>query len=134
MGWTITHKRPGETVKAFFHREFDFEDADGRWGRVVDCAVVGCNTAYLAYATGDAGGVSKVGAMVCLLCHPRGYHNFGYKDMDESLHPFYYDCPERILRRLTPCDDEEANRWRQKCWERLAARTDGKRRRAAEWV
>lgn len=48
------------------------------------------------------------------------YFNFSYKDMDETMEPFYYDCPESILKLLSPTDDEYALRWRKKCRE-LAA-------------
>jgi len=44
------------------------------------------------------------------------YFNFGYKDMDETVEPYYYDCPKSILDLLTPTDNESANIWRQKCW------------------
>jgi hypothetical protein len=29
------------------------------------------------------------------------HYRWGYKDMDESMHPYYYDCPIRLLD-LTP--------------------------------
>lgn len=43
--------------------------------------------------------------------------NFGYKDMDETCGPCYYDCPKSILDLLTPTDSEWANEWRRKCIE-----------------
>jgi hypothetical protein len=43
------------------------------------------------------------------------YFNFGYKGMDESMGPCYYDCPASILDLLTPTDSEYANNWREKC-------------------
>lgn len=43
------------------------------------------------------------------------YYNFGYKDMDETMIPCYYDCPKGILDLLTPTDNENANIWREKC-------------------
>lgn len=123
MGWTYTYKGKKESIKDFFRRKFDYEREDGRYGRVVDCAVVGLRTAYIAYETGDAAGSREVSAVVCLLDYrPHDCHNFGYKDMSETMHPFCYDCPERILRLLTPTDSESANRWREKCWENVRAR------------
>lgn len=50
---------------------------------------------------------------------------FCYKVMDESRHPFSYDCPKRILDKLPPTDNELANEWRQKCRERLASKRNG---------
>jgi hypothetical protein len=33
--------------------------------------------------------------------------------------PFQYDCPERILKLLTPTSNEYAQNWRNKCWENI---------------
>ena len=35
------------------------------------------------------------------------------------MHPFYYNCPERILDQLSPTDHEGSNEWRQKCREKI---------------
>lgn len=47
-----------------------------------------------------------------ILASARG--EWGYKTISESAHPFYYDCPERLL---AASDDmgESATRWREKC-------------------
>lgn len=45
--------------------------------------------------------------------------NFGYKDMDESMGPYCYDCPKSILDLLTETDNEHALEWRRKCRERI---------------
>ena len=34
--------------------------------------------------------------MLYLLSSERGF-GWGYKDMDESMHPYYYTCPEKLL-------------------------------------
>lgn len=44
-------------------------------------------------------------------------YNFGYKDMDETMLPFFYDCPVGILKLLSPTDNESANEWRKRCKE-----------------
>ena len=46
------------------------------------------------------------------------YFNFGYKAMDETDGPYYYDCPKSILNLLTPTDNEYANQWRNECREK----------------
>lgn len=38
-----------------------------------------------------------------------------YKDMDESMEPFYYNCPAEIINMLSPTDNEHAKTWRLKC-------------------
>ena len=47
----------------------------------------------------------------------KDYYNFSYKDMDESYGPFYYDCPESILKLVSPTTNECALEWREKCRE-----------------
>ena len=49
----------------------------------------------------------------------KDYFNFSYKDMDETMGPYKYDCPKGILNLLTPTDNEYANNWRAKCREQL---------------
>lgn len=46
--------------------------------------------------------------------------DFGYKAMDETCGPVYYDCPKSILELLSPIDSDWANEWRKKCHERLS--------------
>ena len=47
----------------------------------------------------------------------KDYYNFSYKDMDETMIPYAYDCPISILKLLTETDNEYANEWRKKCYE-----------------
>ena len=45
----------------------------------------------------------------------KDYYNFSYKDMDETCGPFCYDCPESILKLLSPTTSEFARKWRAGC-------------------
>ena len=49
--------------------------------------------------------------------------------LDESAGPCEAECPERILRLLTPTKYEHAQAWRQRCYDNLKLRareiTDG---------
>lgn len=49
----------------------------------------------------------------------KDYYNFSYKPMDETMGPCYYDCPESILKLLSPTDNEYAINWRKKCYEQI---------------
>lgn len=53
--------------------------------------------------------------VVFLLKQMKG--EFGYKDMDESMNPYYYDCPKSYLEAATV---EDKSGWRAKCYERQA--------------
>lgn len=115
MGWTFTHREKDTPIRTFFEREFAGP------GRVIDCAVVHRNTAYIAYELPD----NRVAAIVCMLSYARDEYgnNFGYKDVDESMGPIDAKCPRRILEKLTPTNYEYANDWRRRCWARLGIDT-----------
>lgn len=46
---------------------------------------------------------------------------WGYKDMDESSEPFYYDCPLSLLDEADAPETESAAQWRQTVRELAAA-------------
>ena len=51
----------------------------------------------------------------------RTFQNWGYKDMDETMHPYFYDCPMRLIDTATEPLNELAAEWRKKVrtyWER----------------
>lgn len=123
MGWTFVAKAPGQSIRDFFAEEMGGRYSDGSVGRVLDCAVVNMTEAYIAYERAWPDGRREVSAVVCMLVYrPWDEFNFGYKDMSEKMHPYYYNCPERILKLLTPTDNKNALEWRRKCWENLHAR------------
>jgi len=39
-----------------------------------------------------------------------GYSGWSYKDMDESCHPYYYNCPEKYLKMVPEVASQE---WRE---------------------
>ena len=47
----------------------------------------------------------------------RNYYNFYYKDMAETVVPGQADCPQSILKLLSPTDSQRANEWRERCRE-----------------
>lgn len=136
MGWTNQHAefykkngeidRKAELDKIFSQEEHDGSDYNGGTChypqyKVLKSTMVG--TVYYAAieiseeATPED---TRVFAMVALTSvDKKDYFNFGYKDMSESMHPYYYDCPKGILDLLTHTDIKEANDWRGTCREKL---------------
>lgn len=57
----------------------------------------------------------KVWAAVILIRWSRGDYNLSYKDMDETCHPYYYGCPNKILDMLSEPDNQNAIEWRAIC-------------------
>ncbi|MEW6289967.1 MAG: hypothetical protein AB1545_08945 [Thermodesulfobacteriota bacterium] len=128
MGWTYTHR--GKTpVKEFLTDQVNCENEHGRC-TLLDIAIVKMRTAYMAVeiirrdtaTNGLDPATRKVVAFVFLLDYRPSDpdYDMGYKDMDESVGPYEIECPERILKLLTPTDQEYAVQWRQRCWDNIA--------------
>lgn len=94
--------------------------------RMLKSAMVG-SVYYGAIEVRDvATGSAKVCGVITLTCGKCKYDGtlWGHKDMDETMEPYYYDCPAKILALLTPTDDDRANAWRNKCRERLRKKAE----------
>ena len=127
MGWTYAFERPSEP-KATLDGLLAWSDARGT-RRVLDSAIVRLRVYYAAVEHLAPDGGRQVWAAVFLVDFRRGADGlaFGYKDMTEHMGLVESECPERILRRLTPLTDAEdpqgwARAWRDRCWANLAAR------------
>lgn len=85
-------------------------------------------TYYAAVRNTDkVNGTSYVFAAIFLTATDmRQWHNFGYKDMDETVHPYCHDCPKSILEMLTEPYNDYAKEWREACWQRINARKSKK--------
>ena len=77
------------------------------------------NTLYTVNAYEQANGTDIKYACVYLLKGRTGTRDgWGYKDMDETMGPYYYDFPVSWLDMLSPCDSENALGWRKCVRER----------------
>jgi hypothetical protein len=120
MGWTHTNRPSYQTPTEFIKEHFSWE------GEKYTCKVIETSVKLdVAFAAVEriekATGNREVWALVLLLHHmPKSYYNFGYKDMDETMGPYRYDCPAKILDLLTPTDNEYALKWRAECRKRLS--------------
>lgn len=130
MGWTGILYQKGQPMIDFFRQEFEHER-----GKILDCAVVHRTEAYIAYQYSypDNERPPFVFCLTVMLRFTRcGWHGYGteltYKEVDETMGPYICNCPERILRLLSPLDmvaDPNtdpyrwARRWRQECWKQV---------------
>jgi hypothetical protein len=118
MGWCSFHL--DKPVKQWFIDGFGSER-----DRVLDVAIVKRNTLYAAVRS--TANSDEIICFVYLLRWYNTYDNFCYKDMTEFVGPVEAECPERILKLLTPLkgDDESdryAKAWRERCYELLEKR------------
>lgn len=126
MGWLWMNKPKGMKVTDFIvNHSGALRWTDSPYDyKVLDTSIVQLKTFYAAVEqVHRETGERRVWAAVFLLGYaPKDYHNFGYKDMDESMGPCESECPERILDLLTPTEYEHAKDWRARCRAYHAAR------------
>ena len=134
MGWTTCYNaknwkwEKGRRVvdrKAECDNELTWENRDKETGALLNtCKVLKSSMVGRVYyaaveVVNCATGKRSVSAAVWLTC---GRSNdgtvWGYKDMDETVGPYYYDCPASILAILSETENETANEWRRLCRER----------------
>jgi hypothetical protein len=115
MGWTSFNMR--YSVKGWF---IDHLESAGTL-KVLDVAIVKYTQLYAAV---EIIKTKQVFAAVYMLSFsPKSYYNFSYKDMDETCGPWISECPERILKLLSPLTETErdgyAKEWRERCWKQI---------------
>ncbi len=116
MGYTFINKENRMKMFDFFSNEFNNENDNIKF-TVLACKTVN-KVAYLAVEKiNKITGEKLIFAVVCIISYAKDYYNFGYKDIDEFMHPYYYECPDKILNMLTPTENESAKLWREKCRE-----------------
>ena len=125
MGWTSTmathHYSNGRVnVKAEMDSLMNYENSSYK-NQVLKSRMVG-SIYYAAIQSYDKSKeATEVFAAICKTStRTSDGMEFGYKCMDETMGPGYYNCPKTILDILTPIDNEYALEWRQKCRETLA--------------
>lgn len=59
------------------------------------------------------------GVVILTSVSMKDYFNFAYKLVDETMGPAQRNCPESILKLLSPIDNEWALEWRKNCWENV---------------
>ena len=109
MGWTGIRNTMGQdSSKA--RRDLVDHEIETCWGgyRVVKSAMH--NSTYYAAIKHPKGHVFGL----VVLTEVRG-SEFLYKEMDETMLPYRYDCPVTILNLLSPTDNESSTEWRERC-------------------
>lgn len=112
MGWTVFNGMP----RGGMQKAIDDEINGSGICQVVESVLQG-GEYYAAVRAANGDVFAAVGVV----------EGTGYKLMDESMNPYYYGCPARILDLLTPAPKawpgqltEWSAKWRERCRERLA--------------
>lgn len=121
MGTLCSHKPANVKATDFIvdnYLTWDNHDKEtGDKHTVLATALVGMREFYAAVEHVKADGTREVWAAVIKVSwYPKDHYNCCVKSMSEHYGPCYHNCPEKILKLLTPVNSEYANAWRQKCW------------------
>lgn len=118
MGWTFTNTdlKRKEAINELYNW-----DSDRYRTRVLKSVMKG-SVYYGAVEQicKDTAIRTVTGVVVLTSSDKKHGYNFGYKSIDETMGPGYYDCPRSILNLLTDTDNEYALEWRKNCRENLS--------------
>lgn len=112
MGWTSYPIYGKLDRKSECDKVYSGETEKTIW-KVLKSAMVGSTYYAAVEKTDKETGKSKVFAGVCLTQVHDG--EFYYKDMDESMGPGVFKCPNSILDLLTEPEYEYGKEWRERC-------------------
>jgi hypothetical protein len=123
MGWLTNIQRSELSPREEIDRLLTVQQAGGSQ-RVLLSALVAMREYYAAVELTVPGKPRQVWAAMWLVHFGRGDERgtWGYKDMDETMGPYYHRCPAKILDLLTEPLNEIAAEWREKCRETIASR------------
>ena len=113
MGWSSTGRYCMKDVKEMITNEYK--------GRVVKMSSVG-KVIYAAIKTKDE---KEIFGYVGLTSTQN--NEFYLKDLDETCGPLESNCPETILKLLTPTRNKYAIEWRERCKKTLEKEKQAKK-------
>lgn len=126
MGWYFTHGATrGDIIEELTHEQ----RTDERVFRTLRKCFRG-NTMYTLHEGGKHGETKKWIGVYLL---QRSDVGWGYKDMDESMHPYYYDCPVSYLDAADEPTTENAEKWREVVRRKAAERARKKPKVGETW-
>ncbi len=103
MGWLFQYDMlQGQTPAEYFTKHFSCESETAR-STVLAAATVG-GTVYLAIENHIKATAKRYVFCGVILFKNNKKDGFGYKDMDEGVGPCEVDCPDRIMRLLSPVE------------------------------
>jgi hypothetical protein len=141
MGWTsyhATHYKNGKVDRKAECDAYFMESLNRGYYEVVKSTMVG-SVYYAAvkavkqYGPADESGNRPIvsippedqrtfAAVFLTSTNSKDYYNFAYKDMTETMGPCETDCPDSILKLLSPTDHEYALAWRERCKKKNQAK------------
>lgn len=101
MGWWSANKNNGQSFKEWATKKYTFED-DNIKHTVLDVGVVNFHEVYMACERiSKKDGVKYTYCLVALV-RKDSYSELMVKEMDETMGPYYHNCPKKIMNLLSP--------------------------------
>lgn len=117
MGWLYQARMRGQSNREWFEKEFSSLD-------FLECGTV--RGVFYAAVRPKSNPERPAMCLVCLTQWvPKDRYNFGYKDLDETMGPYAYRCPEKVLKALGPLEPGKypsAEEWRAINWREVEKR------------
>lgn len=126
MGWFYPY---GATRRQVIDELTEERKKDGRVFRTLRKCLRG-NTMYALHESGPEDDTTKWIGVYLLARHGGAW---GYKDMDETVHPYYYDCPVSYLDEADEATTDGAKEWRRIVREKAAERAAKKPKVGETW-
>lgn len=130
MGWTFPYGASRRQVIEELTR--DQENAAGGFFKTHRKCFKG-NTMYALHETGPVGTDGRSRKWIGIYLLQKHGDSWGYKDMSEDMHPYYYDCPVSYLDEADETDNVHANEWRRIVREKAAELASKKPKEGQRW-
>lgn len=115
-----------KTLSSPQKREWFRSKYEGGNFKCIKDTIVG-NVYYAVYTNG------KINFALIYPFHVRGDEVI-VKEMDESMHPYYYDMPVSYLKLLSPSTNDYSREWRQKVQEKAKSKAKSRSKPAYIYV
>lgn len=112
MGWATYYEK--FNLKRYVSK-FDLQHAE-----ILDYAYVNFSEVYIAMRSRRTNDVFVVIGFVQV--HKGA--SYSSKEFSEDSGVYWYNCPERILKLLTPATTNYAQHWRDQCWQQVHRRKE----------
>jgi hypothetical protein len=115
MGWSGMNPPSHGNKKQWLIDEFTSENQDFRWS-LTDLYIKGGQAYGIHHQEDRKTGIVMHEAIVFLLSFKKD--EWSYKEMGESVHPYYYNAPKALLDKidsLFPPMNDNAKAWRESC-------------------
>lgn len=126
MGWTSHHAEHYNSHGIDRKKECDayFMEGINKGTMTIEKSAMVGSTYYAAVRTITKDDIpipddeqTVFGVVMLTAVDNNDYFNFSYKVIEETWGPSERDCPESILKLLSPTESEYAIEWREKCYK-----------------